>query len=79
MEFSREYGKAPGETLEKDCRRERRTEDRAFVRGSVPGYDYACFSALFFGKFSQASSSTGRAAVSKTAGWGFESLLACQA
>lgn len=27
---------------------------------------------------SQASSSIGRAAVSKTAGWGFDSLLACQ-
>ena len=26
----------------------------------------------------QASSSIGRAAVSKTAGWGFDSLLACQ-
>ena len=26
----------------------------------------------------KASSSTGRAAVSKTAGWGFDSLLACQ-
>ena len=28
--------------------------------------------------FRYASSSIGRAAVSKTAGWGFESLLACQ-
>ncbi len=28
--------------------------------------------------FQKASSSNGRAAVSKTAGWGFESLLACQ-
>ena len=27
---------------------------------------------------SKASSSIGRAAVSKTAGWGFDSLLACQ-
>jgi hypothetical protein len=27
----------------------------------------------------QASGSIGRAAVSKTAGWGFDSLLACQA
>jgi hypothetical protein len=27
--------------------------------------------------FLQASSSIGRAAVSKTAGWGFDSLLAC--
>ena len=26
----------------------------------------------------QASSSIGRAAVTKTAGWGFDSLLACQ-
>jgi preprotein translocase subunit SecE len=31
-----------------------------------------------FGQLTQASSSIGRAAVSKTAGWGFDSLLACQ-
>jgi preprotein translocase subunit SecE len=30
-----------------------------------------------FGQSTQASSSIGRAAVSKTAGWGFDSLLAC--
>ncbi len=30
------------------------------------------------GWVSKASSSIGRAAVSKTAGWGFDSLLACQ-
>ena len=30
------------------------------------------------GPETKASSSTGRAAVSKTAGWGFDSLLACQ-
>ena len=31
-----------------------------------------------FFAISKASSSIGRAAVSKTAGWGFDSLLACQ-
>jgi preprotein translocase subunit SecE len=36
----------------------------------------SCFS-LFINDF-KASSSIGRAAVSKTAGWGFDSLLACQ-
>src|SRR5436309_14816358 len=36
----------------------------------------ACFCRLL--RHLQANSSTGRAAVSKTAGWGFKSLLACQ-
>ncbi len=36
----------------------------------------ACFCTLL--RHLQANSSTGRAAVSKTAGWGFEPLLACQ-
>src|SRR5204862_8079867 len=35
-----------------------------------------CFCTLL--RHLQANSSTGRAAVSKTAGWGFEPLLACQ-
>src|SRR5438067_6399471 len=36
----------------------------------------ACFCRLL--RLMQANSSIGRAAVSKTAGWGFKSLLACQ-
>ncbi len=38
------------------------------IFGGVAGVDMASF---------KASSSIGRAAVSKTAGWGFKSLLAC--
>jgi hypothetical protein len=34
-------------------------------------------SVILHGFWQQASSSIGRAAVSKTAGWGFDSLLAC--
>ena len=39
------------------------------------GYFSLC--ALYFELSFKASSSIGRAAVSKTAGWGFDSLLAC--
>ena len=44
-------------------------EQKSFLRARVPGPGPGCL---------KANSSIGRAPVSKTGGWGFETLLACQ-
>ena len=54
----------------------------AIARGAVAFRAFALGNASLFSRFKKstskkASSSIGRAAVSKTAGWGFDSLLAC--
>ena len=41
-------------------------------------HNIPCWLIHYLEVIAKASSSIGRAAVSKTAGWGFDSLLACQ-
>jgi hypothetical protein len=54
-----------------------RSRQKSRLLPAADGVMSAEIAAGDFSLFKQASSSIGRAAVSKTAGWGFDSLLAC--
>jgi hypothetical protein len=54
-----------------------RSRQKPRLLPAVDGVMSAEIAAGNFSQIKQASSSIGRAAVSKTAGWGFDSLLAC--